>query len=96
VRITQCAVCSVHKLTCRRSLSADIDNIHRASSIVLLIVSAASVPAFVGWMHHQVKHGRPALIPNSFWRSSVFTSVCIMVLFSTAVCNCMELYSSLL
>jgi hypothetical protein len=84
------------ELTNCRTLSADINNIHRASNIALLIISAASVPAFVGWMHYQVKHNRTALIPNSLWRSPVFTSSCIMVLFTTAVTNCMELFSSLL
>jgi hypothetical protein len=76
-------------------LSADIQNIRKATNIALLVISAASVPAFVGWMHYQVKRNRTALIPNALWRSSAFTSVCIMALFSTAVTNCMELYSSL-
>ncbi|KAJ2988369.1 hypothetical protein NUW58_g4013 [Xylaria curta] len=77
------------------TLSADVNNIHQASSIALLIISAASIPAFIGWMHYRVKRNRTALIPNSLWRSFAFTSVCIMVLFSTSVTNCMELYSSL-
>lgn len=87
---------TTQELTNRRTLSADIYNIRRASNIALLIISAASVPVFVGWMHYQVKYNRTALIPNSLWRSSVFTSSCIMVLFATAVTNCMELFSSLL
>ncbi|KAI1420908.1 MFS general substrate transporter [Xylaria sp. FL1777] len=77
------------------TLSADVDNIHRASSIAPLIIGGASIPAFIGWMHYQVKRSRTALIPNSLWKSFVFTSSCIMVLFTTAVTNCMELYSSL-
>ncbi|KAI1413266.1 MFS general substrate transporter [Hypoxylon sp. FL1857] len=77
------------------TLSADIHNIRRASNIVLLVICAASVLTFVWWMHYQVKHNRTALIPNSLWRSAVFTSSCIMVLFATAVTNCMELFSSL-
>ncbi|KAI0427238.1 MFS general substrate transporter [Xylaria sp. FL1042] len=77
------------------ALSADVKNIHQPSSIALLIISGASIPAFIGWMHYQVKRSRTALIPNSLWRSFVFTSSCIMVLFATAVTNCMELYSSL-
>ncbi|KAI8625242.1 MFS general substrate transporter [Xylariaceae sp. FL1651] len=77
------------------TLSASIHNIRQASNITLLIISAISVPAFVGWMHYRVKHNRIALIPNSVWRSGVFTSVCIMVFFTTAVTNCMELFSSL-
>ncbi|KAI0122775.1 MFS general substrate transporter [Daldinia grandis] len=77
------------------TLSADINNIRQASNIALLIISAASIPAFIGWIHHQVKHNHTALIPNSLWRSYVFTSSCIMVLFSTSVTNCMELFCSL-
>ncbi|KAI1339127.1 MFS general substrate transporter [Xylariaceae sp. FL0016] len=77
------------------TLSADISNIHKASTIAMLIIGALLIPIFIGWMHYQVKHGRTALIPNSLWRSSVFTSVCVMVLLTTAVTNCMELYSSL-
>ncbi|KAI1312913.1 MFS general substrate transporter [Xylaria venustula] len=77
------------------TLSADVKNIHQPSSIALLTISGASIPAFIAWMHYQVKKNRTALIPNSLWRSFVFTSSCIMVLFATAVTNCMELYSSL-
>jgi hypothetical protein len=47
-------------------------------------------------MNYQVKHDRPALIPNSFWRDFSFTSICIMILFNTAVTNGMEVFVSLL
>ncbi|KAL7815857.1 MFS general substrate transporter [Trichoderma gracile] len=76
-------------------LSADIHSIHKASTIALLVVSAVLIPMFIGWMQYQEKHQRNALIPNSLWKNWVFTSCCLMVLFTTAVCNCMELYSSL-
>lgn len=62
----------------------------------MLIISGCSIPLFAGWMHYQVKNNRTALIPNSLWRSHVFTSCCIMVLLTTALVNTMELYSSLL
>ncbi|ROW11002.1 hypothetical protein VMCG_01051 [Cytospora schulzeri] len=76
------------------TLSADINNIRKASSIAPLIISGFSIPAFAGWMRHQAKRHRTALIPNSLWRSHVFTSCCIMVLLTNALTNCMELYSS--
>ncbi|OPB41125.1 MSF transporter [Trichoderma guizhouense] len=76
-------------------LSADIHSIHKASTIVLLVISATLIPVFIGWMQYQERHQRNALIPNSLWRNWVFTSCCLMVLLTTAVCNCMELYSSL-
>jgi len=77
-------------------MSADINNVHKASNIVLLILSGLSFPSFAGWMHYQVKNDRVALIPNSLWRSRVFTCSCILVLLTNALTNCMELYSSLL
>ncbi|KAK1236902.1 hypothetical protein MKX08_007850 [Trichoderma sp. CBMAI-0020] len=76
-------------------LSADIHSIHKASTIALLVVSVVLIPVFIGWMQYREKHQRNALIPNSLWKNWVFTSCCLMVLFTTAVCNCMELYSSL-
>ncbi|KAL7905465.1 major facilitator superfamily domain-containing protein [Trichoderma velutinum] len=76
-------------------LSADIQSIHKASTIVLLVISAVLIPVFVGWMQHRERHQRNALIPNSLWKNWVFASCCLMVLLTTAVCNCMELYSSL-
>ncbi|KAL6815041.1 major facilitator superfamily domain-containing protein [Trichoderma sp. SZMC 28015] len=76
-------------------LSADIHSIHKASTIALLVISATLIPVFIGWMQYQERHQRNALIPNSLWRNWVFTSCCLMVLLTTAVCNCMELYSSL-
>lgn len=80
----------------KRSLSADINSIHEVSTIVLLVIAGCSIPAFVLWMHHRVKTNKTALIPNSLWRSNVFTSCCVMVLLTNALTNCMELYSSLL
>ncbi|KAG9813775.1 MFS general substrate transporter, partial [Aureobasidium melanogenum] len=50
------------------TLSANVNNIKTATTISLLIVGIATIPAFVCWMKYQVKHNRPALIPNSFWR----------------------------
>ncbi|KAF9877853.1 hypothetical protein CkaCkLH20_04429 [Colletotrichum karsti] len=77
------------------SLSSDIHNIRKPSSIALLVVAGCAVPSFIGWMHRRVKEKRTALIPNSIWRSHVFTSCCVMVILTNALANCMELYSSL-
>ena len=76
-------------------LSADIGNIKKPANIALLTISVALASGFAIWMHRQVKAGKPALIPNSLWRKRAFTSICLMVLLSTAVVNCMELFSSL-
>jgi hypothetical protein len=77
-------------------LSSDIKNIRRTSNISLLVLSAALVPTFIWWMNYQVKRNRPALVPNSLWRNSSFTSICVMILFTSAVSNISELFSSLL
>ncbi|TIA07525.1 MFS general substrate transporter [Aureobasidium pullulans] len=77
------------------TLSASVHNIKTATTISLLVVGIATVPAFICWMAWQEKTGKPALIPNSFWQNLSFTSVCIMILFSTAVINGMEVYVSL-
>ncbi|KAG2167970.1 hypothetical protein JADG_007709 [Aureobasidium aubasidani] len=77
------------------TLSASVRNIKTATTISLLVVGIATVPAFICWMAWQEKTGKPALIPNSFWQNLSFTSVCIMILFSTAVINGMEVYVSL-
>ena len=77
------------------TLGADVENIKKAVNIVLLALSLSLVPAFIAWMRHQEKVGKPALIPNSIWRKKAFTSICIMVLLSNAVINCMEQFSSL-
>ncbi|KAK3699632.1 hypothetical protein LTR37_016368 [Vermiconidia calcicola] len=76
-------------------LSGDINNIKDVANIALLAFSVLLMPVFVMWMHHREKAGKPALIPNTLWNNKSFTSVCIMVLLSNAVVNCMELFSSL-
>lgn len=76
-------------------LSSDIMEIGKLVNIILLCLSLVLIPAFITWMHRQEKLGKPALIPNSIWKNPAFSSVCIMVLLSTAVMNCMELFCSL-
>ncbi|KAB5555091.1 major facilitator superfamily domain-containing protein [Coniochaeta sp. 2T2.1] len=76
-------------------LSSDIQEIHKPTNIVLLTLSLSLIPAFIYWMHRQESLSKPALIPNSIWRKLAFTSVSIMILLSTAVMNCMELFCSL-
>jgi hypothetical protein len=83
-------------LTDYSTLSDNAGNIKQASNIAILILSIVLAPAFVGWVHLQEKRGRPALIPNSIWKKGAFAATCIMVLLSTAVANCMELFCSLL
>lgn len=76
-------------------LSSDISEIKKPTNAVLLALSLALIPAFIYWMHHQEPLGRPVLIPNSIWKKGAFTSICVMILLSNAVMNCMELFCSL-
>lgn len=46
-------------------------------------------------MYHQVRRGRTALIPNSFWRSRVFSSICLNVFFIWGAFNSFEQLLSL-
>lgn len=77
------------------TLSADIENIKKAPNVAILTLSLILAPAFGIWMRYQEKRGMPALIPNSLWKKRAFTSICVIVLLSNAVMNCMELFSSL-
>lgn len=76
-------------------LAADMENIKDASIIVLLSLSVALVASFVIFMRRQEHTEKPALIPNTIWQNASFTTVCLLVLLSNAVVNCMELFSSL-
>lgn len=77
-------------------LSDEVYNITHALPLAFLIVSAIFVPAFIFWMRRREKQGKVALIPNSIWKKTTFTTISIMVLICTAVVNCIELFSSLL
>ena len=78
------------------ALSADIDSMSSAVNISLLCLGVALIPVFIFWMHRQEKLRKPALIPNRLWKNAAFSSVCVMVVLSNAVINCMELFTSLL
>ncbi|KAL2814584.1 major facilitator superfamily domain-containing protein [Aspergillus granulosus] len=76
-------------------LSANPSRIKSVESIVILCLAATALPSFVAWAHHQVQRNRPALIPNSLWRNTAFSSICATMAMSNAVVNSMELFASL-
>lgn len=76
-------------------VSGSPSNLKAPVNIALFVVSLALVPGFVFWMNWQEKKGKPALIPNSIWKNTAFTSVCIVLLLSWSVLNVMEFYTSL-
>ncbi|TVY44430.1 Drug resistance protein [Lachnellula occidentalis] len=77
------------------TLSDSIDNIRHPVNIVLLVGSVALILAFILWQGRRERLSLPALVPNSLWRNTVFTSVCLTVLLSNAVANSMETFCSL-
>uniref|UniRef100_A0A093VDF7 Putative MFS-type transporter n=1 Tax=Talaromyces marneffei PM1 TaxID=1077442 RepID=A0A093VDF7_TALMA len=77
------------------ALTNDVNNIKTPGNIAMLVICVLLMPVFILWEQRQERLGKPALIPNSLWRNSVFTNVCLMVMFSWAVINVMELYCSL-
>ncbi|KAJ5513772.1 hypothetical protein N7463_003324 [Penicillium fimorum] len=70
-------------------------NIHRAENIALLCAAAVMIPAFLGWMNYRERNNKCALIPNTLWKNTAFSSICVMVLLSWAVLNGMETILSL-
>ncbi|PIG89635.1 MFS transporter [Aspergillus arachidicola] len=64
-------------------------------AIVILCLAAIALPLFIISSHHRVKRNKVALIPNSLWRNTSFSSVCATVALSNAVLNSMELFASL-
>lgn len=76
-------------------LSADLESIKKPLTATFLPLSVILMAAFPFWMNYREKKGKPALVPNSLWTNTAFTSTCIMVLLSYGVMNSMELFSSL-
>jgi hypothetical protein len=84
------------RLTPSSSISADVEKAKEPGSIVVLCLGVITLPLFIAWGHRQVKTGKPAMIPNSFWRIGAFSSICITVASSFGVVNSLELFASLL
>ncbi|KAK7422660.1 hypothetical protein QQX98_001448 [Neonectria punicea] len=76
-------------------VSSSYKRLDSPANIALLSISLALLVAFPFWMDRQVKLGRPALIPNSLWRNSSFTSVCIAVFLCWASLNGIEYFTTL-
>ena len=76
-------------------IAEDSASIKAPLNATLLALSLLAIPCFAIWMSYQEKHNRPALIPNSLWKTT-FTCICIMIMFSYAEMQAMELLASLL
>ncbi|KAM0551285.1 hypothetical protein ACHAPJ_008388 [Fusarium lateritium] len=54
-------------------ISSSYKRLDDPANIALLTTALVLLAAFPFWMDYQVKHGKPALIPNSLWRNWSFT-----------------------
>lgn len=64
------------------------------SSIALIVISAALITAFVLWVGRQERLGKPAIIPNSFWKDRIFTTICLDVFLVGGAFNAQEAITS--
>jgi MFS family permease len=69
--------------------------IHKPLNITLLTLSLLFMPLFTTWIRRREIQHKPALIPSSLWHNRAFTASCVMVLTANAVCQTMEIFSSL-
>ncbi|TVY40588.1 putative MFS-type transporter [Lachnellula subtilissima] len=68
-------------------LTGSSASIKEVTNIVLLTIGLLLLPAFVFWMSFQERRGRPAIIPNSIWKQSAFTTSCISVFLTWGAFN---------
>lgn len=70
-------------------------NMSQPQNIVLLTISLLLLPVFSLWVRFQVKHQRPALIPNTLWQNLQFLSICVAMFFTWATFNAFQYISTL-
>lgn len=71
-------------------LTGSLASIHEPATIATLTLALVLLPVFVLWVGRQEKLGKPAIIPNSLWRNTVFTSVCVDVFLLWGAFNATE------
>lgn len=76
-------------------MTSDNRSISQPATLALLAASLLLLAAFPLWMDHQVRHKRPALIPNRLWRQPAFTASCLGVFFCWASLNGIEYFTTL-
>ncbi|KAL1310951.1 hypothetical protein AAFC00_001174 [Neodothiora populina] len=72
------------------SITGSTSNIREPSSIALLSTAFALIPCFIVWVGRQERLGRPAIIPNSLWRTRTFTTICLAVFMTWGAFNAQE------
>ena len=76
-------------------VTSSTSTLRHPPNIALLALSATLMPTFVFWVGRQEKLGRPAVIPNSIWRKTAFTSICITVFLCWAQFNAFGYFATL-
>jgi predicted MFS family arabinose efflux permease len=65
-------------------------------NIAFLTLAILLIPTFILWVSRQERLHRPAIIPNSIWRKTEFTSICITVFLVWASFNAFGYWVTLL
>lgn len=78
-----------------RIVSVSYTNIRKPEYIVLLCIAILLLPVFMFWVARQEKLGRPALIPNSIWKSPASSSTCASVFLSWAAFTAIQYFFTL-
>lgn len=76
-------------------ITSSTSTIRHPPNIALLAIAGTLMPSFVFWVGRQEKLGRPAIIPNSIWRKTEFTSICITVFLCWAQFNAVSYFATL-
>ncbi|KAI9797223.1 MAG: hypothetical protein M1835_001579 [Candelina submexicana] len=76
-------------------VTASSSKLRSPTNIALLTLALLLLPIFVLWVSRQERLSRPAIIPNSLWRNTVFTCICITVFFTWAVFNAYQYFITL-
>lgn len=76
-------------------ISDNSSSIKQPGTLSTLVVSIALIPCFIFWVGRQERLGRPAVIPNSLWRSRIFTVTCIGVFMIWGTFNAVETFLTL-
>ena len=67
----------------------------RPLDIALLALALVLIPCFIFWVGRQENLGRPAIIPNSLWRKSGFSSACLATFLTWAMFNALAFFATL-
>lgn len=76
-------------------VTASYSRLKDPQNIAMLSIAVLLLPAFVLWMQRQERLGRPAIIPNSLWKKTAFTTVCVTVFLSWGAFNSVQFLTTL-